>query len=73
MTYTKQANITGYQVTYSTSSSFKTSASKNSGKLTKTITGLKKGTYYVKVRTYKTVNKVKYYSGYSAVKKVVVK
>ena len=73
VTYTKQTKITGYQVTYANNSAFKNAASKNSGKLTKTVTGLKKGTYYVKVRTYKTVKGVKYYSGYSAVKKVVVK
>ena len=30
-------------------------------------------TYYVKVRTYKTVNGTKYYSGYTAVKKIKVK
>ena len=38
------------------------------------ITGLKKGkTYYVKVRTYKTVKGKKYYSGWSKVKTVKVK
>ena len=74
MTYTKQSNITGYQITYAKNSAFTSGkASKSSSKLTKTISGLKKGTYYVKVRTYKTVKGVKYYSGYSTVKKVKVK
>lgn len=74
VTYTKQSNITGYQITYAKNSAFtKSKASKSSAKLTKTISGLKKGTYYVKVRTYKTVKGVKYYSGYSTVKKVKVK
>lgn len=75
VTYAKQTNITAYQITYSTDKDFKTNvASKSSAKLTKTITGLKQGkTYYVKVRTYKTVNDVRYYSGYSEVKKVKIK
>ena len=74
VTYSKQTNITGYQITYSTDKSFKSKASKASAKTSKTISGLKSGkTYYVKVRTYKTVNGTKYYSGYSAVKKIKVK
>ena len=75
VTYTKQTNITGYQITYALDKSFtKSKASKSSAKLTKTISGLKSGkTYYVKVRTYKTVKGTKYYSGYSAVKKIKVK
>ena len=75
-TYTKVAGVTGYQVTYSTSSKFtkKTTKSVNASGTSKTISKLTKGkTYYVKVRTYKTVGKTKYYSGYSAVKKVKVK
>ena len=74
VTYTKVADVTGYQITYSTDKNFKTKASKNSAKLTKTISGLTKGmTYYVKVRTYRTVGGTKYYSGYSAVKAVKIK
>ena len=75
VTYAKQTNITAYQITYSTDKNFKTNvASKSSAKLTKTISDLKQGkTYYVKVRTYKTVNDVRYYSGYSEVKKVKIK
>ena len=75
VTYTRQTNITAYQITYSTDKNFKTNVvSKSSTKLARTITGLKQGkTYYVKVRTYKTVNDVRYYSGYSEVKKVKIK
>ena len=76
VTYSKVSGVTGYQTVYSTSSKFtkattKTASSKNTSK---TISGLTKGkTYYVKVRTYKTVKGTKYYSGYSAVKKVKIK
>ena len=76
VTYSKVSGVTGYQTVYSKSSKFtkattKTASSKNTSK---TISGLTKGkTYYVKVRTYKTVNGTKYYSGYSAVKKIKIK
>ena len=76
VTYSKVSNITGYQITYSTSSKFTKAATKSvtSKTTSKTIGKLKKGkTYYVKVRTYKTVSGVKYYSGYTAVKKIKVK
>ena len=76
VTYNKVAGVTGYQVTYSTSSKFtkKTTKSASSTGTSKTIKKLTKGkTYYVKVRTYKTVNGTKYYSGYTAVKKIKVK
>ena len=75
VTYSKVANITGYQIVYSTSSDFsKNKKSVNTKATSKTISSLTKGkTYYVKVRTYKTVGGTKYYSGYSAVKKVKIK
>ena len=72
----KTANVTGYQIAYSTSSKFTKAATKtvSTTKLTKTISKLKKGkTYYVKVRTYKTVGKTRYYSSYSKYRKVKVK
>lgn len=74
--YTKQTNITGYQITYSTNNDFKNKSSKlyKTTKLSKTISGLSSGkTYYVKVRTYKTVNGTRYYSGYSSVMYIKVK
>ncbi|WP_028510321.1 leucine-rich repeat domain-containing protein [Ruminococcus sp. NK3A76] len=75
-TYSKVSGVTGYQITYSTSSKFTkaTTKSVNASGTSKTISKLTKGkTYYVKVRSYKTVSGTKYYSGYSAVKKVKIK
>ena len=73
----KTTQVTGYQIQYSTSKNF-------SGAKTKTITSAKttsatikslkaKKTYYVRVRTYKTVGKTKYYSGWSAAKSAKTK
>ncbi|MBR1663730.1 MAG: leucine-rich repeat domain-containing protein [Ruminococcus sp.] len=79
VTYKKVKGVTGYQVTYSTSKKFaksktKTVTVKGNAKTSKTVKSLKKGKkYYVKVRTYKTVNGKKYYSAYSKVKTVKVK
>ncbi|MBR0447587.1 MAG: fibronectin type III domain-containing protein, partial [Clostridia bacterium] len=68
----KTTQVTGYQIQYSTSKSFKSYKTKTvSGyKTTSTsLTGLKaKTTYYVRVRTYKTVNGVKIYSAWSTIK-----
>ena len=67
----------GYQIQYSTSKSFSSKSTKTikSCKTTsKTITGLKsKKKYYIRIRTYKTVSGVKYYSSWSAVKSVKTK
>lgn len=64
---TKQ--VTGYQVQYATSKSFETATKKtvSSDQTTKVkLTGLKSGkTYYVRVRTYMTVDDTKYYSEWS--------
>ena len=73
----KNAVGTGYQIQYSTSSKFTSpkavSVTKNST-LTKTIGGLTKGKkYYVRIRTYKTVGKTKFYSAWSAAKTVTIK
>ena len=68
----KTTQITGYQIQYSTDKAFKSYKTKtvSSYKTTSTtLTGLSaKKTYYVRIRTYKTVNGVKYYSGWSTVK-----
>ena len=73
----KTTQVTGYEVQYSTTKAFKTVKTKtltSYKKNTLTLTGLKaKTTYYVRVRTYKTVNGKKYYSGWSAVKTVKTK
>ena len=71
-------NITGYQIQYSTSSSFKSgnktvTVSKNNT-LSKKIGSLKaKKKYYVRVRTYKTVSGKKICSDWSAAKSVTTK
>lgn len=68
---------TGYQIQYSTSKSFKSYKIKTitSYKTSiTTLTGLKaKTTYYVRVRTYKTVNGTKHYSNWSTYKYIKTK
>lgn len=78
----QSVQTTGYQVQYSTSKNFKKSVktatiSKNKT-VSKTVKKLKaKKTYYVRVRTYKTVKvngkSVKLYSGWSSTKSVKTK
>ena len=68
----KGNSITGYEVQYSTKKSF-ASAKKaviiKPATVKTTITGLKaKQTYYVRIRTYKTVKGKKYYSNWSKAK-----
>ena len=73
----KNAVGTGYQIQYATSSNF--SGVKNvwitkNTVLSRKITGLAKGKkYFVRMRTYKTVGSVKYYSGWCTVKSVTIK
>lgn len=74
----KQATqTTGYQIQYSTSSKFKSAKTKTIKKVKTTSTSIsklkKKKTYYVRIRTYRTVSGVKYYSAWSKVKKVKTK
>ncbi len=73
----KSTQVTGYQIQYSTSKSFKSYKTKtiSSYKTTSaTLTGLSaKKTYYVRVRTYKTVAGKKYYSGWSTIKSIKTK
>ena len=70
--------VTGYEVMVATNKKFtvgkKTVTVKKAKATSAKVTKLKaKKTYYVKVRAYKTVGKVKYYSNWSAVKQVKVK
>lgn len=67
--------VTGYEVEYSKSRSFKSNAKsvtvKGRGESSISISGVKKeSTYYVRIRVYKEVDGVKYYSGYSNVRKI---
>ena len=69
--------VTGYQIQYSTDMNFKNAKTKtitSSSTVKTTLSSLSSGkTYYVRVRTYKTVNDVKYYSGWSAYRYVKTK
>ena len=73
----KTSQVTGYQIQYSTSKKFTSSKTKNITSYKTTSTTLtkltSKKTYYVRVRTYKTVSGVKYYSGWSAYKSAKAK
>ena len=79
VTWKKQATqTTGYQIQYSTDKSFKkgnktvtVSSTKTTGKTISKLKGRKK--YYVRVRTYKTVNGTKYYSSWSKSKSITTK
>ena len=73
--------ITGYEIQYSTSKKFKRSSKvtktvrvKGWKKTSKKIKKLKKGKkYYFRVRTYRTVNKKKYYSAWSKARKARIR
>ena len=73
----KSSQVTGYEVQYSTSKTFKSAKTKTISSYKTTSTTLKnlsaKKTYYVRVRTYKTANGTKYYSGWSSYKRVKTK
>lgn len=72
----QSSQISGYQIQYSTSKNFKNSKTVTvSAKTTsKKISKLKaKKKYYVRVRTYKTVNKAKYCSSWSSSKAITTK
>lgn len=74
---TNSSQTTGYQIQYSTSSSFssaKTVTVSGKSKSSKTVKKLKsKKKYYVRVRTYKTVDGKKIYSSWSAKKSIKTK
>ncbi|MCI7099158.1 MAG: hypothetical protein MR966_09715 [Lachnospiraceae bacterium] len=76
VTWGKNTKASGYQVQYATASSFsgaKTKTYSGYSSVTKSVNGLTKGkTYYVRVRSYKTVGNVKYYSAWSTAKKVKI-
>ena len=73
----KTTQVSGYQIQYSTSksfSSYKTKTLTKNSTVSTALTGLSaKKTYYVRIRTYKTVNGVKIYSGWSTVKSLKTK
>ncbi len=72
-TWSKNTAVSGYQVYLSPTSNFSSGVKKalfsTNKTTTKTFKGLKKGkTYYVRVRSYKKVGGVTYYSAYKKVK-----
>ncbi|MCD8008853.1 MAG: fibronectin type III domain-containing protein [Clostridiales bacterium] len=73
----KNSKATGYQIQYSTNSSFKNAKTvkvTSASSLSKTISGLTKGKkYYVRVRVYKTTGGETYRSAWSATKTVTIK
>ena len=73
--YKKVSGAYGYQIQYSTNKKFKKgNKSSNTTKLSKTVKKLKsKKKYYVRIRTYRTVNGKKIYSNWSKVKNIKVK
>ena len=68
---------TGYEIQYSTKKNFsgaKTKVIKSYKTSSVTLTGLKaKTTYYIRIRTYKTVDGVKYYSNWCTYKNIRTK
>ncbi len=68
----KTSQVSGYQIQYSTSKSFKSAKTKTVNKAKTTSATIKKlkakKTYFVRVRTYKTVDGKKYYSAWSSYK-----
>lgn len=73
VTVAKRAEAAKYQIAYSTNAKFKGVKVKTVSSLKTAISAVSKKTYYVKVRTVKTVGKTNYVSGWSAVKKITVK
>ena len=75
--WTKKSSAEGYQLQYSTNKKFKSKKTVqingNSTTSTKLTKLKKKKTYYIRIRTYKTVDGKKQYSGWSAKKKVKIK
>lgn len=73
----KNSYVTGYEIQYSTNKSFrsgvKTKVVTKASTTKLTVSGLTKNkTYYVKIRTYKTVAGKKYYSSWSGIKTVKI-
>lgn len=75
----KAKSVSGYEVSYSTSSKFakkttKTKTIKKASQTKLTVSKLKaKKKYYVRIRAYKVVNGTKHYSKWSAKKSIVTK
>lgn len=78
LSWKKDGNVSGYELQYSTSSKFSKKKTKtvklSKSSKSKTIKKLKSGKkYYVRIRSYKTIDGKKYYSSYSAKKNIKIK
>ena len=78
VSWKKASGVSGYEIVYANNSKFskdKKTVTVNSAKTAKKVIKKlnSKKTYYVKVRAYKTVKKVKYYSAFTSAKKVKIK
>ena len=74
--WAKQSGISGYEIQYSVKSNFSKAKTVKAGSSTvsKVLSGLvNKATYYVRIRSYKTVSGEKLYSDWSSAKKVKIK
>ena len=73
----KNVQVTGYQIQYSTSKKFKNAKTitiKNNNTTSRSIKKLKaKKRYYVRIRTYTTINSKKFYSSWSSSKNIKTK
>ena len=70
----KSGGASGYQIQYAASRSMRGARTVSTSALTRTLSGLKKGsTYYVRIRAYKKVSGKTYYSTWSSVKNAKVR
>lgn len=70
----KAVGASGYQIQYAASRSMRGARTVSTSALTRTLSGLKKGsTYYVRIRAYKKVSGKTYYGAWSSVKNVKVR
>lgn len=72
----KDSMASGYEVVFATNKKFTSKTTVSKGKSTTSYTkkGLKKGrVYYVKVRSFKTMNGKRYYGAYSSTRKATVR
>lgn len=72
ISWSKASGCTGYEVQISKSKKFKTYDSYTTSNKNYSIYR-SKGTYYIRVRSYKQIGDTKYYGSFSSVKKVAVK
>lgn len=76
VTWKKNKEVSGYEVSYSTSSTFKNAKTKviKKSKTSKvTLKKLKRKKYYIRIRTFKTIGGRKYYSAWSKKKTIKIK